>query len=115
MLVEEGLSDSEVARRSDVPRRTVRDWRAGGYPAERHDCPWCGSGRLRAPASYAYLLGLYLGDGCLARVGRVWQLRIYLDQRYPGIIAAASEAISAIRPGRRVTLVPRQGCVAVSA
>lgn len=64
---------------------------------------------------YAYLLGLYLGDGYIVAVGRAFQLRIYLDVRYPGIVAAAADAVRALRPRRPVALVPREGCVAVSA
>ena len=40
--------------------------------------------------AYAYLLGLYLGDGCLPEGPRgVWHLRLTLDSRYPGIIERA--------------------------
>ena len=36
--------------------------------------------------AYAYLLGLYLGDGCLSETRRgVYRLRITLDKKYPGI------------------------------
>lgn len=39
------------------------------------------------PGAYAYLLGLYLGDGMLSLAPkRVWKLRIFLDARYPMII-----------------------------
>lgn len=37
-------------------------------------------------AAYCYLLGLYLGDGCISHSQRVWHLRITLDKKYPGII-----------------------------
>ena len=36
--------------------------------------------------SYSYLLGLYLGDGCLIGRKRCKQLVIVLDDHYPGII-----------------------------
>ena len=42
-LVEAGLNDREIARRLDVPRTTVRDWRRPSYvPRERACCPRCG-------------------------------------------------------------------------
>ena len=45
-------------------------------------------------AAYAYLLGLYLGDGMLTSAPRrVWRLRIFLDQRYPLIIERCKWAI----------------------
>jgi hypothetical protein len=51
--------------------------------------------------SYAYLLGLYLGDGCLGRPARTYQLSITLDDAYPGII---EDAVAAIE----LTLLPRR-------
>jgi hypothetical protein len=75
-LAGHGLSASEVARRVGVPRATVRDWLAGRVPARvpAHygttpgACGACGGVHdLDAlPASYVYLLGMYLGDGCLS-------------------------------------------------
>jgi hypothetical protein len=47
---------------------------------------------VRQPAdaySYAYLLGMYLGDGTPRGHGRSFQLRITLDGLYPGIIPSA--------------------------
>jgi hypothetical protein len=66
-------------------------------------------------ASYAYLLGLYLGDGWLAAMARgSFSLRISLDQRYPGIITAAMNAVSAVNPTSVVRAWPRTGCFVVS-
>ena len=46
---------------------------------------------------YAYLLGLYLGDGMLTSAPRrVWRLRIVLDQRYPLIIERCKWAIHCV-------------------
>jgi len=40
-LVYEGLNDCEISRRIDVPRSTVREWRAPRYKGgtERPLCP----------------------------------------------------------------------------
>ena len=38
------------------------------------------------PFSYAVLLGLYLGDGIVAKVPRSYQLRLYFDDAYPELI-----------------------------
>jgi hypothetical protein len=102
-LVENGLNDCAIARLTQLPRSTVRDWRASKRWAPRapipgisrrlasaRSCPVC-EGALHdleaLPDSYAYLLGLYLGDGCLSEHNRgVMRLRIVLDQRYPRII-----------------------------
>jgi hypothetical protein len=42
---------------------------------------------------YSYLLGLYLGDGCISKSHRVWRMRIVLDTNYPAIITRCREAI----------------------
>jgi hypothetical protein len=43
--------------------------------------------------SYAYLLGMYLGDGHVADTRRSFQLRITLDGVYPGIITECAGAM----------------------
>jgi Homeodomain-like domain len=108
-LAREGLSTSEVARRVGVPRATVRDWPAGRLPARWHRggtaCQECRAVHdLDAlPASYVYLLGMYLGDGCLSAHPRgVFKLRISLDARYPGIAAECERAIREVMPNNRV-------------
>lgn len=55
---------------------------------------------LDAPA-YAYLLGMYLGDGCISHHRRgVWKLRITLDSVYPRIIGECVGALEAVAPGK---------------
>jgi hypothetical protein len=56
------------------------------------------------PYTYAYLLGVYLGDGCITPNGSSWSLRVVLDGAYPGIIdecCSAIERISGSRPTPR--------------
>ena len=43
--------------------------------------------------SYAYLLGMYLGDGHLNATGRSFQLRVTLDGAYPEIVADCAAAM----------------------
>jgi hypothetical protein len=99
-LNDHGASASEIARALGLPRATVRGWLAGRLPRHSREedvCERCG-GTPHAfdelPAQYAYLLGLYLGDGCLSAHPRgVYKLRIALDLRYPGIIREAGDAM----------------------
>jgi hypothetical protein len=43
---------------------------------------------------YAYLLGLYLGDGHIVEMKRgVYRLSISQDERYPGLIAECARAM----------------------
>ncbi|HEX4735584.1 MAG TPA: helix-turn-helix domain-containing protein [Thermoleophilaceae bacterium] len=107
-LWQEGLSASEIGRKLGVPQRTVAHWVKA----------WCGHPRARGLRieqpppwppdlrSYAYLLGLYLGDGHIAAVrGSTYVLRLALDAAYPRIAAEALAAIHRLLPTRN----PRVG------
>jgi hypothetical protein len=72
----------------------------------------CIDERELGPA-YAYLLGIYLGDGMLSMGRRhVWRLRITLDAKYPQIVARAQRAVAEVSQ-RRVGAVARIGCLEV--
>src|SRR5687767_5941187 len=119
-LLAEGLNDCEVSRRTGIPRSTVREWRSRPRSRARRQsgCPECGH-PVHDPAllptdDYAYLLGLYLGDGCISPHRRgVFNLRITLDVRYPLIIEACRAAVAEVI-GKRPGLTPQAGCVQVS-
>jgi hypothetical protein len=110
-LVEAGLRDSDVAGRTGIPLETVRAWRRGRVPERARrvldgvpQCDRCGEVAHeyeRLPVDdYAYLLGLYLGDGCVASTPKGGHsLRISLDAAYPGIIRSARESIAAVKDG----------------
>lgn len=53
-------------------------------------------------------MGLYLGDGCISRMGRVWRLRIALDSKYPGIIDSCRKAIDVVMPGQHAHVQPQK-------
>jgi hypothetical protein len=118
-LIAEGVSDCAIARQLGIPRPTIRDWRCRPQLRPRlDDGSPCGvahdfSGLSAAP--YSYLLGLYLGDGCISRDRRVWRLRIVLDKKYPAIIDRCREAIEMLMPSQcaRVMQLPKN-CVEVT-
>ena len=63
------------------------------------------------PREYAYLLGQYLGDGCISAGRRgVFRLRITTCDAYPGIREECEAAIAAVLPGTTVGRVRRTGC-----
>jgi hypothetical protein len=110
-LAESGHPSAEIARRVGVAPRTVRDWLAGRVPRGRQR--QTDDFVLRTDEisdRYVYLLGLYLGDGCLTAYPRgVFKLRIVLDERYPGIVEECAEAIAAQRPAGRVSVHAKWG------
>ena len=59
------------------------------------------------PWSYSYLLGMYLGDGCVATCPGSFQLVVTCDAAYPEIIEDCAAAIM-------LTLLPRRvGCTPI--
>lgn len=126
-LIRAGVNDSEIGRRLQIPRGTIRDWRVGiaagsggrtsSWSGARRvgRCFRCDGGWLDSEA-YAYLLGVYLGDGCLSPHPRdVYRLRIACDLRYPNIIDEIARHVVIIRGVDRVGFVELEGCIEVSA
>jgi hypothetical protein len=119
-LTRDGLSISAISRRLRLSRATARDWLRAGEDAvlarPRRVGRACGgksaehpNGALDEPA-YAYLLGQYLGDGCISSVRSSYKLRIVCCDAYPGIRNECAEAIRRVRRDGRVGFVQREGC-----
>ena len=87
--------------------------RGAGRLSRRITCPRCHARPLDEPA-YSYLLGLYLGDGHIARGPRdVYVLAIACCDDWPGLMAAARQALSAVMPASSVSSVKQTGCTMV--
>jgi hypothetical protein len=114
-LKDVGLSVVAISRELGIPRPTINDWVRGKLPhsfTADETSTWQ-IGPL--PKSYVYLLGLYLGDGCISAHPRdVYRLRIALDERYPLIIDECAAAMKEVMPANKVGRVKRKGCVEVS-
>ncbi|MCU0482510.1 MAG: LAGLIDADG family homing endonuclease [Anaerolineae bacterium] len=64
--------------------------------------------------AYAYLLGLYLGDGCIDKIKnkkRLYRLRIVQDKKYVGLIEECAKTMRIILPKNTVFFVNAPGCV----
>jgi hypothetical protein len=117
-----GVLDSENARICDVSVAAIRHWRSGRRRASaghgstvkrRAWCPRC-HGRPIDESAYAYLLGLYLGDGYISRGRRdVFALWIACSDDWPGLLAAARKAMSDVMPASSVFCVHQTGCTMV--
>ena len=109
-----GYNISQISRATAVNRTTIRDWIAGRHVhLDRVGCFGCDDRAELLTGEYAYLLGLYLGDGCLSPGPRdVWRLRIVQDTHYPGLIALCQETIQAIS-GNKAGIVAKVGCVEI--
>ena len=114
-----GLSNVEIARRTGVSVTSVRRWRFRPMAWPRsagNPCPRCDE-RPLDDVAYAYLLGLYLGDGYIVEMKPgTYRLDLYLDARYQNIILQARQAIASVRGGGcRPALRDRPGAVDIYA
>ncbi|MFE9630291.1 helix-turn-helix domain-containing protein [Streptomyces sp. NPDC006463] len=117
-LLRGGTKNVEVARRLNVPVGTVGHWkhadraRRGECPgAHNPDCPRCDGSPLDSQA-YAYLLGLYFGDGHISHYSRhrVPSLRITCDDKWPGLMDSAEQAMRRVFPFNKVCRARKVGC-----
>ncbi|MET9360866.1 transcriptional regulator [Streptomyces sp. NPDC006632] len=122
-LVAQGHSLNSVSKQTGISRAAIRAWQTRIEPLPRllgnaNPCPRClpDTGVPDDAAAYAYLLGLYLGDGCISAhprgVGHY--LRIACADAWPGLIEACRNAIKAVRPKSGVYDLQRQGYVSVT-
>ncbi|WP_438315175.1 transcriptional regulator [Streptomyces sp. HUAS TT3] len=113
-LVEQGRSLNSVSTETGISRSALRAWQIRIEPLPRtgRDAECAGPAD---PAAYVYLLGLYLGDGCISPHPRGGHhLRIACADAWPGLIELCRTAISAVRPDNRVYVLKRSGCVMVT-
>jgi hypothetical protein len=124
-LAEMGLPRAEIARRIGMSRATVRDWLDHGEEvvlnrpmrsasSRRNNCSERCDETLHLDASsYAYLLGQYLGDGCISTTRGKHRLRIACCTAYPDIMAECVAAIRSVRGDGQVGKIVRIGCTEV--
>jgi hypothetical protein len=119
-LMRRGISLRSISLTTGISRATLADWREHPVSAHSHAvCSRCAaSPALPEPqADYAYLLGLYLGDGCISLAGarekKVWKLRIACADAWPGLRQECEQAMKAIRPDNKVHTQQHPGCTEV--
>ncbi|MEW2121656.1 transcriptional regulator [Streptomyces sp. NPDC005474] len=118
-LVGQGRSLNSVSKETGISRAAIRSWQTRIDPSPRMRVSPCVRCRP-APsppedtAAYAYLLGLYLGDGCVSAHPRSgYYLRIACADAWPGLIDACEAAVRTINPAQRAYRVQAQGYVSV--
>jgi hypothetical protein len=120
-LRDEPVNVSRLSRRTGLPRSTVKNWIVAGFAETASGrSSSCGPGAGELPAcwrvdpvpaeSYAYLLGQYLGDGHVVRVGRSFKLEVFCDAKYPGIARECAVAMATVSGGTRPNRRDRKGC-----
>jgi hypothetical protein len=112
-LVGQGRSLNSVSRETGISRAAIRSWRDRLEPLPRLAPP--DPGPPADECAYAYLLGLYLGDGCISGHPRGvgYYLRIACANSWPGLIDACESAMRAINPTGRANRIQAHGYVSV--
>ena len=108
-------TSAQISRSTGIPRSTIGEWISPAFRPRQRELRGCFRCTHNAVGSdYVYLLGLYLGDGCISCTrNEVWRLRIFQDARYVGLIAECRLAMSVISP-TRVSLMNQMGCVEIT-
>ncbi|MGE7388276.1 transcriptional regulator [Streptomyces sp. NPDC004126] len=113
-LLGDGRTLNSVSKETGISRAAIRAWQTRIDPLPRLNQSAPCSGPADA-AAYSYLLGLYLGDGCISAHPRGGHhLRVFCDNAWPGLIEQCRAAILTVRPTDKVYVLQRQGCVAVT-
>ncbi|MGQ5604740.1 transcriptional regulator [Streptomyces sp. EKS3.2] len=118
-LVAQGRSLNSVSKETGISRAVLRSWqtRIEPLPRMRRDpCSRCGPAAEppEDQAAYAYLLGLYLGDGCISPGKKSgYFLRIACADAWPGLIEACAAAVEAVNPSGKSSRVQAVGHTSV--
>jgi hypothetical protein len=120
-LIDSGSSLRAVSMWTGINPATLREWGEDPQRALRTGarCPRCAENPVlpEPRAEYAYLLGLYLGDGCISVGGaaakEVWKLRVYCCDAWPGLIRECVRAMRCVLPASKVMTQQYQGCTEV--
>ena len=118
-LVAAGINDCAIARLTGIPRTTVRDMRRRPGIRPRNmtgslDCAIEHDFASLAAAPYCYLLGLYLGDGCISRQPRTFVLRVAWIRSIPRLSNVVVRRSTLLMPAQRAGPLRRSdGCTDV--
>jgi hypothetical protein len=130
-LWEDGFNKLQIATMTGIPRATVRDCinkfgdlaTLENYKDDRMEINGESSVAYALKTmqvsqemlkAYAYLFGLYLGDGTISKMGRVYRLRIFLDMKYPLIIQACKNAMQTLLVNNEVGIVDMKNMAVVN-
>ncbi|WP_327716496.1 helix-turn-helix domain containing protein [Streptomyces sp. NBC_00490] len=112
-LVAQGRSLNSVSLETGISRAAIRSWHDRLEPRPRMSVP--PPGPPTDEVSYSYLLGLYLGDGCISAHprGPGHYLRVACADSWPGLIDACAAAMRSVNPSGNAFRVQAQGYVSV--
>lgn len=120
-LKDSGYNLSQISNQIGVSRSTLRDWFSEGkrYIPKKAECRnddffrrFEDSKEVRE--AYYYILGQYLGDGCISPNSRTYRLRISATIKYANIITTIKKSLQLILPHNSIYETVSNGCTAVT-
>ena len=120
-LFSENNNASQTAQKLSIPRHVVRAWVTGGVTrAEDSKIELINplEFNLSQKKAYSYILGLYLGDGCVSKTHKenVFRMRIVLDTKYGDMNDYAVKNMKILFPDNKVSTYKRlnENCIELS-
>ena len=114
-LFKEGKSKVEISKLTSIPRGTITDWTLNKIDLttskQRIETnPLTILSDENKIQAYVYLLGSYLGDGCITQPqsNRAAKLRITCDNKQPYVIQSNLEAIKILFPNNTPSIQAHQ-------
>ena len=101
-----GLNNSQLSKKFNIPRTTIKYWTENKYNNHNHnenlkikniDDYLIGKNKC-----YSYILGIYLGDGCISKAKKSYKIRIALDEKYYNIIEECEKNFKELFPSSSV-------------
>ncbi|NGO45695.1 helix-turn-helix domain-containing protein [Streptomyces ureilyticus] len=122
-LIAQGRSLNAVSKETGISRAAIRSWQIRIEPLPRMQTQITPCARCQLVpalpsdvAAYSYLLGLYLGDGCISpHPSRGHYLRIACADAWPGLIDDCEAALRSVNPSHCAYRVQAKGYVSVVA
>jgi hypothetical protein len=96
-MLSTGMKISEIALATGINRSSISNWKQrkgrsltktvshDGEGADQYLKTFIENMNESRRLDYSYLLGLYLGDGCIYEFPRTYRLTITLDKKYPSL------------------------------
>lgn len=113
-----GKNISEISRQLGVSRSVILDWltkKTKNTKNSKNDLFDNFINSLETDEifkyNYYYLLGQYLGDGYINKLGRTYNLRIAACAKHTNIINEIINSLTIIFPSNKIQQVKSQGCV----
>jgi hypothetical protein len=101
-LIQTGLSGHSIAAKTGVPRATVQRWRHRSRPPGSSRSSTAADWQVPDASTYCYLLGCYLGDGCIThKPPNAWSLTVACDRQHRSIMEEVTAAMATTFPGAR--------------